>query len=50
MHSLIGFKGLIWAQPLADTITLGIGLVFLTIIFKKALLKKTIPMIFLISI
>lgn len=40
MHSLMGFKGLIWAQPLADTITLGIGLVFLTIILKKSTAEK----------
>lgn len=36
MNSLLGFKGLIWAQPIADAITLGISLVLLAIILKKS--------------
>ena len=40
MQSLLGFKGLIWAQPIADAITLGIGLVFLAAILKKYASEK----------
>lgn len=36
MESLLGFKGLIWAQPIADAITLGISLVFLAVILNKS--------------
>lgn len=35
MQSLFGFNGLIWAQPISDAITLGIGLVFLAVTLKK---------------
>jgi len=35
MQSLLGFEGLIWAQPAADAITLALGLVFLGMILGK---------------
>ncbi len=40
MQSLLGFNGLIWAQPIADAITLGIGLLFLAVILKKSTAEK----------
>ena len=40
MQSLLGLKGLIWAQPMADALTLGIGLVFLTVILRKCIGAK----------
>ena len=40
IQSLLDFKGLIWAQPIADAITLGIGLVFLAAILKKYAAEK----------
>ncbi len=40
MKSLLGFNGLIWAQPIADTITLGIGLIFLAVILNKVTTEK----------
>lgn len=43
MQSLLGFNGLIWSQPIADAITLGIGLVFLAVILKKSTAEKDEP-------
>ena len=40
MESLFGFKGLIWAQPNADAITLGIILVLLAVILNKTTSEK----------
>ena len=40
LQSLLGFNGLIWAQPIADAITLGIGLVFISVTLKKFTGKK----------
>ncbi len=40
MKSLLGFNGLIWAQPIADAITLGLGLIFLAVILKKITTEK----------
>jgi hypothetical protein len=40
MESLLGFKGLIWAQPIADAITLGISLVFLVVILNKTISEE----------
>ena len=37
MQKRLGFKGLIWAQPVADAITLLLGLVFLYIILRKCI-------------
>ncbi len=37
MQKLLGFKGLIWAQPIADTITLLLGLVFLSMILRECI-------------
>lgn len=36
MQSLLGFSGLIWAQPIADALTLGVGLIFLSVTLKKS--------------
>ncbi|MCI2056387.1 MAG: MATE family efflux transporter [Oscillibacter sp.] len=35
LQSWMGFTGLIWAQPIADAITLCLGLAFLKVILKK---------------
>ncbi|NMA67603.1 MAG: hypothetical protein GX957_15455 [Clostridiaceae bacterium] len=43
MESLLGFNGLIWAQPVADAITLGISLVFLAVILNKSTAEKAKP-------
>jgi Na+-driven multidrug efflux pump len=40
MESLLGFSGLIWAQPIADAITLGISLVFLSVILNNTVSEK----------
>lgn len=40
LQSHLGFNGLIWAQPIADAITLAIGLVFLGVILKKVTGEK----------
>ena len=40
MESLLGFNGLIWAQPIADAITLGINLVLLAVILNKTISEK----------
>ncbi len=37
MESFLGFNGLIWAQPIADAITLGISLVLLAVILNKTI-------------
>lgn len=37
MQQLLGFKGLIWAQPISDTITLLLGLAFLRVILRKSI-------------
>lgn len=39
MQSFLGFNGLIWAQPIADAITLGFGLVFLSVTLKKCAIE-----------
>jgi multidrug efflux pump len=40
MQSLLGFDGLIWAQPMADAFTLALGLAFLSVILKKCVGEK----------
>ena len=40
MQKLLGFEGLIWAQPAADAITLSLGLVFLNMILGKYLTRE----------
>lgn len=40
MRNVAGFEGLIWAQPISDSITLGLGIVFLAVILKKCIGKK----------
>ncbi len=37
MQKLLGFEGLIWAQPVSDTATLLLGIIFLTVILRKCL-------------
>ncbi len=40
MKKLSGFEGLIWAQPISDTITLALGILFLVVILKKSMGKS----------
>lgn len=40
MKKLAGFEGLIWAQPISDVITLGLGIVFLAVILKQCIGNK----------
>lgn len=37
MQKTLGFEGLIWAQPVSDTVTLLLGIVFLWLILRKLL-------------
>ncbi len=40
MKNVAGFEGLIWAQPISDAITLGLGLLFLTVILRQSIGAK----------
>lgn len=41
LNSNFGFKGLLWAQPVADAITLALGLILLIVILKKCMKNIT---------
>ncbi|MCF0145074.1 MAG: MATE family efflux transporter, partial [Eubacterium sp.] len=43
MKAAAGFEGLIWAQPIADAITLCIGVLFLVSIMKKTTAEAAVP-------